>query len=251
MRYTIRRDPRILIPEIDKLVLTPAAVSLAGDFCEESAAAFKRNLAVAEARALETGQTILPIEIDSYGGEIYSLMACVDAIRAVDKSITIATILNGKAMSAGAILFTCGHPGFRYMAPNSTLMFHPASAGTQGTVDDMEISVEEARRLNEAIMKIAAKNVGKPESFFTKLLKDKNNSDLYMTAEQAIAHGIANKIGIPKFTLDVKYEIGFDETATIVPEKKKVNSKVKKVDDTIVVALETPKKPKKAPAKKK
>lgn len=240
MRYTFKKDPRILVNEVDKLILTPAAVSLHGDFCEETAAAFKRALAQAESRALETGQSIIPIEIDSYGGEIYSLMSCIDAIKALDKSITIATIVTGKAMSAGAILFTCGHEGFRYMSKNSTLMFHPASAGTEGTVQDMEISLDEAKRLNDLIMEIASKNINKPKDFLINMIRNKNNSNLYITANHAVNSGIANKIGIPRFALDVKYEIHFDDTEckgldVKKPVKKPVKKKVKKTDDATQV----------------
>ena len=76
-------------------------------------------------RAQNTGQQILPVIIDSYGGQVYSLMSMISDIK--HSKIPVATIVQGNAMSCGAILFSFGDEGHRYMDPDATLMIHDVS----------------------------------------------------------------------------------------------------------------------------
>ena len=85
-------------------------------FDEESAKEFTDLMS----RAQNTGQSVIPLVIDSYGGQVYSLMAMISAIKA--SRVPVATIIEGKAMSCGAILFSFGAEGKRYMDPDATLM---------------------------------------------------------------------------------------------------------------------------------
>ena len=65
-----------------------------------------KNFRKAMEKAHHTGQTVIPILIDSYGGSVYG---CLDMISNLKKSsLPLHTIITGKAMSAGAILFGMG-----------------------------------------------------------------------------------------------------------------------------------------------
>ena len=72
------------------------------EFTEESAKEFANKMAAAH----NTGQKVIPIIIDSYGGQVYSLMSMIGSINSSE--LPVATIIEGKAMSCGAILFTSG-----------------------------------------------------------------------------------------------------------------------------------------------
>ena len=85
-------------------------------FDEDSAADFANKMAMAH----NTGQGVIPIVIDSYGGQVYSLMSMISNIKAAE--LPIATIIEGKAMSCGAILFSFGTQGYRFMDPDATVM---------------------------------------------------------------------------------------------------------------------------------
>ena len=58
-------------------------------FDEESAKEFQ----VAMAKAHSTGQKVIPVVIDSYGGQVYSLMAMISAIQSAE--LPVATIVEG------------------------------------------------------------------------------------------------------------------------------------------------------------
>ena len=63
-------------------------------------------------------------------GEVYSLMAMISVIKHAE--IPVATIVEGKAMSCGAILFSFGEEGKRFMCPHATLMIHDVSSMDRG-----------------------------------------------------------------------------------------------------------------------
>ena len=76
-------------------------ISRVNEFNEEAAKKFSAEIA----QAHSTGQKVIPVIIDSYGGQVYSLMSMISAIKHAE--LPVATIVEGKAMSCGAILFSC------------------------------------------------------------------------------------------------------------------------------------------------
>ena len=155
--------------------------------------------------AMNTGQSIIPVVIDSYGGAVYSLMGMVSTIEnAIKSGIPVATILLGKAMSCGAVLFSCGSEGYRYMSSRSTIMVHSVSSVAMGKVDDLEIDVAEAKRLNKEIYDIMEHNTGNKKGSFLKHIKaNYNNSDWFLNPAEAKKWNFANHIGVPSFKIKV------------------------------------------------
>ena len=124
------------------------------------------------AAAHNTGQKIVPVVIDSYGGEVYSLMAMIAAIE--DAELPVATIVEGKAMSCGAILFSFGEEGLRFMDRNATLMIHDVSSMEWGKVEELKASAKEADRLNDKVYTMMARNCGKKDDYFLKIVDKKS-----------------------------------------------------------------------------
>jgi ATP-dependent Clp protease protease subunit len=171
------------------------------EFTEESAKEFTDAMS----RAQNTGQGVIPIVIDSYGGQVYSLMAMIGAIKA--SRLPVATIVEGKAMSCGAILFSFGAKGMRYMDPDATLMIHDVSSSAYGKVDELKVSVREAERLNEKVYKMMARNCDKDENYFLELVHQKGHADWFLDANECVTHNLANHLKIP--TLTCKVDLNF------------------------------------------
>ena len=117
-------------------------------------AAKKFNDSVAQAH--NTGQKVIPVVIDSYGGQVYSLMAMISSLKSAE--LPIATIVEGKAMSCGAILFSFGEEGMRFMDPHATVMIHDVSSMEYGKVEEIKASAEETDRLNRIVYEMMAIN---------------------------------------------------------------------------------------------
>lgn len=173
-------------------------------FDEESAAAF----AAAMSQAQNTGQTIVPVVIDSYGGDAYSLLSMIGSIRS--SRVPVATVVEGKAMSCGAILFSFGSEGLRFMDPDATLMIHDVSSMAAGKVEEIRSNSRETERLNQKVYQAMAKNCGKEDpAYFLKLIHEKGHSDWYLDAEEAQKHGIANHLRVPTMVckIDLEYSL--------------------------------------------
>lgn len=201
MRVQFKVDHRLHIPEPWTQPVVPELVHLTGQLDEERATEFRRDLEVAECNARIAGQEILPICIDTYGGDAYAMMSCIDAMDACQ--IKLATIVEGKAMSAGAIIFSCGADGFRFMGPNATLMIHSASGGVEGHADAVLSEARELERLNNMGLERFALNCGHPKRFFIEYIKQTGNTELYIPARQCKKLGIANHLKIPMLLIEI------------------------------------------------
>tara|TARA_R110000851_G_scaffold25240_16_gene72958 strand:- start:129 stop:743 length:615 start_codon:yes stop_codon:yes gene_type:complete len=170
-------------------------------FTEESANEFAQKMA----KAHNTGQSVIPIVIDSYGGQVYSLMSMISAINASE--IPVATIVEGKAMSCGVILFSCGTEGLRFITPEATLMIHDVSSGAFGKNEEIQASARETKRLNNKIYEILADNCKKPRDYFTKEVRRRGQADWFVTPNKAKKMGLADVIGMPKLLVNIKVDI--------------------------------------------
>ena len=101
-------------------------------FDEDSAKEFQDQIA----QAHNTGQLVIPVVIDSFGGQVYSLMSMISAIK--HSELPVATIVEGKAMSCGAVLMTFGEEGMRFADPDATIMIHDVSSGGHGKIEELK-----------------------------------------------------------------------------------------------------------------
>ena len=186
-----------LIKEVE-LKHNPVIVRV-NKFNEESAKEFQTKIAMAH----NTGQKVIPVVIDSYGGQVYSLMSMISAIKHSD--LPVATIVEGKAMSCGAILASFGETGLRFMDPDATMMIHDVSWMQFGKVEEVKASAAESDRLNDIVYKMMARNCGKKDDYFLKIMDKKKHADWYLDANEAKKHNLINQIRVP--SIDIMVEV--------------------------------------------
>lgn len=172
-------------------------------FDEKAAKDFQDQMALAH----NTGQKVIPVVIDSYGGQVYSLMAMISAIKHAE--LPVATIVEGKAMSCGAVLLTFGEEGLRFADPDATIMIHDVSSGGYGKIEELKADVKEAERLDDKLFTMMARNCGKKDDYFKKKVFTKKHADWFMDATEAKKHGLVNHLRVPKvsITIDVSIEL--------------------------------------------
>ena len=189
-------------PEVKEFELhhNPVIITV-NKFDEESAKEFRTKIAMAH----NTGQKIIPVVIDSYGGQVYSLMSMISSIKS--SKIPVATIVTGKAMSCGAILASFGAEGLRFMDPDATVMIHDVSSRAFGKVEELKADASEADRLNKKVFTMMARNCGKPDDFFLKKIHDKGHADWFLGADESIEVGLINFKRVPEMTIKVSVDI--------------------------------------------
>jgi len=172
------------------------------EFTEESASEFSTLVSAAQ----NTGQKIIPVVIDSFGGQAYSLLSMIATIKS--STIPVATIVKGKAMSCGALLASFGEDGLRFMDKDSVLMIHDVSSMAFGKVEELKADARESERLNKKLYTMMARNCGKPDDYFLNLIHDKGHADWFLEAEEAKEHNIVQQLRIPQ--LKGKVSVSFD-----------------------------------------
>ena len=200
MKWTVNIDPKIKELELRK---QPVIIRV-NKFTEDSAKKFQQEIA----QAHNTGQKVIPVVIDSYGGQVYSLMTMISAIK--HSELPIATIVEGKAMSCGAVLLSFGEEGMRFADPDATVMIHDVSSGGYGKIEELKADVKEAERLDDKIFTMMARNCGKKDDYFKKKVFSKKHADWVMDATEAKKHGLVNHLRVPKFHIDINVDIDFE-----------------------------------------
>lgn len=138
--------------------------------------------------AYEDPNKDISLYINSPGGSVYDGMAIYDTMQFIKPDV--ATYGIGLQASMGAFLLSSGTKGKRFALPNSRIMIHQPSSGTQGKVTDQEISLRESIRIKQLLNEILAKNTGQKIS---KIEKDVDR-DYWMSAEDAKKYGLIDEI---------------------------------------------------------
>jgi ATP-dependent Clp protease protease subunit len=130
----------------------------------------------------------ISLYINSPGGSVTAGMAIYDTMQFIKPDV--ATIVMGQGASMGSLLATAGAPGKRYILPNARHMIHQPLGGASGQATDVEIQARELLRWKKVLTDIYVKHTGKS---YAELESDMER-DFFMTADQAVAYGLADKI---------------------------------------------------------
>jgi ATP-dependent Clp protease protease subunit len=161
-------------------------IVISGVITEECAAQFLEHLTSYE--YLDVNKPI-SCYISTPGGCVASALLMYDSIKSC--SCPIVTIGTGRVMSAGILLLAAGQRGMRFVTENTRLLMHQISSGMFGPISDMEASLAETKELQNIFYGLLSKETGVPTKT---IMKDIGTTDLYMSAEQAVKYGIADKI---------------------------------------------------------
>ena len=148
------------------------------------------NLVVAQLLFLEMEDPDADISlyINSPGGSVTAGLAIYDTMKFI--KCDVSTICVGMAASMGSFLLAGGTKGKRYALPNSEILIHQPSGGTEGQASDMIIAAEHIKATREKMNHILAENTGKS---YEDLCRD-TDRDNWMTAKEALDYGLIDHI---------------------------------------------------------
>ena len=148
------------------------------------------SLVVAQLLYLESEDPDADISlyINSPGGSVTAGLAIYDTMNFI--KCDVSTICVGMAASMGAFLLSSGAKGKRLALPNSEIMIHKPSGGSQGQATDIRIQAEHILKIKDRLNRILAGNTGKDIS----VIEADTERDNFMTAEEALAYGLIDKV---------------------------------------------------------
>lgn len=126
--------------------------------------------------------------INSPGGSVTAGFAIFDTMQYIKPQVQ--TICTGFAASFAAILLLAGEKGKRFALPNSEIMIHQPHGGARGQASDIAITAKQILSMREKLNRITAERTGQP---LERVERDMDR-DYFMTAEEALAYGIVDKV---------------------------------------------------------
>ncbi len=173
--------------DIYSRLLKDRIIFLGGQVDDESA-----NLVIAQMLFLsnEDAKSDINFYINSPGGSVTAGLAVYDTMRFL--RCEVATYCIGQAASMGAILFTAGQKGKRFMLNNSRILLHqPLINGVlEGPATDLDIQAKEIIRIRGRIYEILAHHTGKS---LEKITADCDRNR-WLEAKEAVEYGLADEI---------------------------------------------------------
>jgi len=148
------------------------------------------NIITAQLLFLESTDRTRDIQlyINSPGGGVYAGLGLYDTMQFV--SPDIATICTGVAASMSAVLMSAGAAGKRTALKHARIMLHQPSAGAMGQASDVEITVNEVRKVKHELYEVLATHTGQT---IERVAKDCDR-DYWMTAAEAKDYGLVDEV---------------------------------------------------------
>jgi len=126
--------------------------------------------------------------INSPGGSVYAGLGMYDTMQFVTPDI--ATICTGIAASMGQVLLCAGAKGKRTALKHSRVMMHQPSAGAGGQASDIEITVNEVKKIKRELYEVIAYHSGQD---IERIAADCSR-DYWMTATEAKDYGLVDEV---------------------------------------------------------
>ena len=136
----------------------------------------------------ENPEKEISLYINSPGGSVSAGMAIYDTMQFIKPDVS--TLCTGMAASMGAFLLAAGAKGKRFSLPNSRIMIHQPSGGSQGMASDIEIQAKEILYLRTRLNGIMAERTGQS---IEQIAKD-TDRDRFMSADEAVEYGLIDKV---------------------------------------------------------
>ena len=172
---------------VQKKFLEQRKIFLWGAVTDETAKDLTEKLLYLESTA--PGKEIT-FYMNTPGGSITAGMAVYDTMKLISSPVTI--VVTGMAASMGSILLCAAAKGRRLIYPHARVLIHqPLISGRMvGPATDINIQAKEMEKLRAELNQILAASSGQP---IERINRD-TDRDFYLTASEAIAYGLADKI---------------------------------------------------------
>ena len=137
---------------------------------------------------MEDPKKDISLYINSPGGSVTDGMAIYDTMNFLQCDIV--TYCVGQAASMATLLLAAGTKGKRYALPNSRVMMHQPTGGATGQTSDISIAAKEILRWRARMNELISIHTNKTP----KEIANDSDRDFYLTAKDALAYGIVDKV---------------------------------------------------------
>lgn len=151
---------------------------------------YMANLVVAQLLFLESENPDKDVHlyINSPGGSVTAGMSIYDTMQFIKPHVS--TMCIGQAASMGAFLLAAGEAGKRFCLPNSRVMIHQPSGGSQGQASDIHIQAQEILKIRQRLNERLAFHTGQS----VEQIALDTERDKFMSAEESQKYGMIDQV---------------------------------------------------------
>jgi len=148
------------------------------------------NIVIAQLLFLqsESDKEDIKLYVNSPGGTVTAALAIYDTMQHVKPDVS--TVCVGQAASGAALLLAGGKKSKRFALPHARVMIHQPLGGVEGQATDIKIHAEEILKTKDRLNELLSKATGKGK----KQIEQDTERDRFLTAEEAKAYGIVDKV---------------------------------------------------------
>jgi ATP-dependent Clp protease protease subunit len=183
--------------DIYSRLLKDRIIMLDTEVRQESASAIVAQMLFLEA---ENPEADILFYINSPGGSVTAGLSIYDTMQYIKPDVS--TIVLGQACSMGSFLAQAGAKGKRLVLPEARTMIHRVSSGTPSTsgsvhvqeleFEDARRTFEESQRVNKRLTELYVRHNTAGKSY--EELYEAMKFDTYLSAEEAVKYGLADKV---------------------------------------------------------
>lgn len=144
------------------------------------------------ARIAEIAATKVVVNIRSTGGDVNDALLIYDALMGLDAHIT--TRCYGYTASAATIIAQAANDGCREISSNAMYLIHKSTCSIEGNASSLDARADLLRKTDERLASLYALHSGRDTQYFADLMAENDGEGRWLTAEQTVEAGLADRI---------------------------------------------------------
>lgn len=149
---------------------------------------FKENLT----RLREINAEEIVVNIRSTGGDVNDALLIYDALTSLESRII--TRCYGYTASAATVIAQAASEGYREISANALYLIHDSICSAEGNAQELSSRIELLTKTDERLAELYARRSGRPKEEFIELMAANNGNGRWLSAEEAISAGLADRI---------------------------------------------------------
>ena len=143
-------------------------------------------------RIAEIAAKSVVVNIRSTGGDVNDALLIYDALMGLDAHIT--TRCYGYTASAATIIAQAANDGCREISSNAMYLIHKSTCSIEGNASSLDARADLLRKTDERLAALYALHSGLDAQFFADLMAENGGEGRWLTAQEAVAAGLADRI---------------------------------------------------------
>lgn len=188
-KITIRNEAQTCYIDIEGTIGIPEERQFGGD---KSRVATYEKFRREVARISEVAATAVIVNIRSTGGDVNDALLIYEALRSLGARIT--TRCYGYTASAATVIAQAADEGCREISSNALYLIHNSECAVEGNAETLASRAELLHKTDVRLAQLYAQRSSRGEEFYAALMAENNGGGRWLSAEEAVSAGLADRI---------------------------------------------------------